>query len=82
MEAEGANEAEAASEADYWVKRVKSIGRFKVKDNDKRAPYKPLLLLWLIGRVAGGIAGPSGVQGSRGGTAAVAVQASCGQFKA
>ncbi|MXZ96392.1 MAG: hypothetical protein F4Y99_10755 [Acidimicrobiaceae bacterium] len=57
MEAEGANEAEAASEADYWVGKVKSIRRYKVKDHDKRAPYKPLLLLWLIGRVAGGLPG-------------------------
>ena len=57
MEAEGADQAAAVSQADYWVGKVKSIRRFKVKDSDKRAPYKPLLLLWLIGRVAGGLPG-------------------------
>lgn len=54
MEAEGANEAEAATGADYWVERVKSIRRFTRRDRDARAPYKPLLLLWLIGRVVDG----------------------------
>jgi len=45
---------ETASAADYWVDRVRSIRRFTRRDKDARAPYKPLLLLWLIGRVAGG----------------------------
>ena len=40
--------------ADYWVERVQSVRRFKYGDSDKRAPYKPLLLLWLIGRLAEG----------------------------
>lgn len=42
---------------DDWVERVTSIGRFKSRDKDKRAPYKPLLLLWMIGRLAGGLSG-------------------------
>ena len=45
---------EAISEADYWVDRVRSIRRFTRRDKDARAPYKPLLLLWLIGRLAEG----------------------------
>ena len=36
--------------AEYWVRKVQSIRRF-TKGN-KRAPYKPLLLLWLIGKLA------------------------------
>ena len=40
--------------ADYWVERVRSIRRFTRRDKDARAPYKPLLLLWLIGRLAEG----------------------------
>ena len=36
------------------VGKVESIGRFASRDKDARAPYKPLLLLWLIGRLAGG----------------------------
>ena len=47
-------EREAASEADYWVDKVRSIRRFTRRDKDARAPYKPLLLLWLIGRLADG----------------------------
>ena len=42
-------------QADYWVGRVQSIRRFRARDSDKRAPYKPLLLLWLIGRLAAGL---------------------------
>ena len=48
------NEVETASEPDYWVERVRSIRRFTRRDKDARAPYKPLLLLWLIGRLADG----------------------------
>lgn len=33
-----------------WVTRVRTIRRFT--DGDRRAPYKPLLLLWAIGRLA------------------------------
>ena len=54
MERTGADEVEVVSEADYWVGRVKSIRRFTVRDADLRAPYKPLLLLWMIGRVVAG----------------------------
>lgn len=36
-----------------WVPKVRSIRRFR--DGDRRAPYKPLLLLWAIGRVAAGL---------------------------
>ena len=42
-------------QADYWVGEVQSIRRFTSKDKDTRAPYKPLLLLWLIGRLAEGL---------------------------
>ena len=42
-------------QADYWVGRVQSIRRFTSRDKDTRAPYKPLLLLWLIGRMAEGL---------------------------
>ena len=42
---------EVAGPADYWVDEVQSIRRFTSKDKDTRAPYKPLLLLWLIGRM-------------------------------
>ena len=48
------DEAEAADPAEYWVKRVQSAGRYRLRDTEKRAPYKPLLLLWLIGRLAEG----------------------------
>lgn len=41
--------------AEYWVERVRSIRRFTRRDKDARAPYKPLLLLWLIGRLASGM---------------------------
>jgi len=41
-------------EAQRWVDAVNSIRRYKGRDSDVRAPYKPLLLLWLIGRVAAG----------------------------
>ena len=47
-------EVETVREADYWVERVRSIRRFTRRDKDARAPYKPLLLLWLIGRLAAG----------------------------
>ena len=57
MERRSADEADASSEVDYWVERVTSVRRFKSRDKDKRAPYKPLLLLWVIGRVAGGLPG-------------------------
>lgn len=36
-----------------WVAKVRSIRRFR--DGDRRAPYKPLLLLWAIGRLAAGL---------------------------
>ena len=48
------DEAEAAVRAEYWVGKVQSIRRFTSKSRDTRAPYKPLLLLWLIGRLAAG----------------------------
>ena len=54
MEQTGTDEVEAVSEADYWADRVRSIRRFRRRDEDARAPYKPLLLLWLIGRLAEG----------------------------
>ncbi len=53
------DEAEAADSADYWVGKVQSMRRFTNKKSDARAPYKPLLLLWLIGRLAAGL--PTGV---------------------
>lgn len=34
----------------YWAEIIASIRRFKTSDG-KRAPYKPLLLLWLIGKI-------------------------------
>ena len=46
---------EAPGQADHWVGEVQSIRRFTSKDKDTRAPYKPLLLLWLIGRMAEGL---------------------------
>lgn len=46
------DDIETVSEADYWVDKVRSIRRFSRRDEDARAPYKPLLLLWLIGRLA------------------------------
>ena len=46
---------EVPGHADYWVGEVQSIRRFTSKDKDTRAPYKPLLLLWLIGRLAEGL---------------------------
>lgn len=39
-----------AETAGRWAARVRSIGMFTV--GDKRAPYKPLLLLWVIARHA------------------------------
>lgn len=48
----GSDEVETASEAGHWADKVRSIRRFTRRDRDARAPYKPLLLLWLIGRVA------------------------------
>ena len=45
---------ETGREADYWVERVRSMRRFTHRDKDARTPYKPLLLLWLIGRLAAG----------------------------
>ena len=41
--------------ADYWVERIRSIRRFTRRGEDARAPYKPLLLLWMIGRLAAGM---------------------------
>ncbi len=35
-----------------WVAKVRSTRQFS--DGDRRAPYKPLLLLWAIGRLAAG----------------------------
>ena len=43
---------EPAGDAAGWVEKITSVRRFTNKD--RRAPYKPLLLLWLIGRVANG----------------------------
>lgn len=54
MEREEANSHQVTSNAEYWVERVRSIRRFSRRDKDARAPYKPLFLLWLIGRVAAG----------------------------
>ena len=54
MEQTGTDEVEAVGEASYWLARVRSIRRFRRRDKDARAPYKPLLLLWLIGRLAAG----------------------------
>ena len=39
--------------ADAWVRRALETERYRARSG-KRAPYKPLLLLWLIGRVANG----------------------------
>lgn len=39
--------------ADDWVQRVFDVNRYKTPSG-ARSPYKPLLLLWLIGRVANG----------------------------
>ena len=39
--------------ARYWADKVRSIRRYV--NRDKRSPYKPLLLLWLIGRQAAGL---------------------------
>ena len=47
-------EVETVRQADYWVDRVRSIRRFTRRDKDAQAPYKPLLQLWLIGRLAVG----------------------------
>ena len=47
-------QGETVREADYWVEQVRSMRRFTRRDKDARAPYKPLLLLWLIGRLAAG----------------------------
>ena len=38
---------------EYWAARVRSIKRYN--QGGRRAPYKPLLLLWLIGRHAAGL---------------------------
>ena len=54
------DEDESADRAEYWVNKVQSMRRFTRRSEDEsegedaRAPYKPLLLLWLIGRLAGG----------------------------
>ena len=48
------DDVDVPERADYWVGKVGSIRRFVSRDKDARAPYKPLLLLWLIGRLAGG----------------------------
>ena len=50
----GTDEVEAVGEAGYWVDRVRSIRRFRRRDEDAQAPYKPVLLSWLIGRLAAG----------------------------
>lgn len=39
--------------ADDWVRRILEVNRYKAPSGT-RSPYKPLLLLWLIGRVANG----------------------------
>ena len=41
---------------DYWKGIIDSIGKFETTGG-QRAPYKPLLLLWLIGRAANGKGG-------------------------
>lgn len=40
-----------ANDAQRWIDLIESIPRFKGKSG-RRAPYKPLLLLWLIGRIS------------------------------
>ncbi len=42
------------AEAEFWVNEVTSIRRWSKPGTETRAPYKPLLLLWLIGRLASG----------------------------
>ena len=54
MEREDTDRVDLGNSADYWVERIRQIRRFARRDKDARAPYKPLLLLWLIGRLAGG----------------------------
>lgn len=47
-----AGHASGTSSKQDWVERVGSIGRYGT--GDRRAPYKPLLLLWMIGLKANG----------------------------
>ena len=49
------DDVDVPGQADHWVGKVESIRRFASRDRDARAPYKPLLLLWLIGRLAAGL---------------------------
>jgi len=44
---------EPAHGSDVWIDRVLQTTRFRAKSGT-RAPYKPLLLLWLVGRLANG----------------------------
>lgn len=44
---------EPAHGSDVWIDRVLQMTRFRAKSGT-RAPYKPLLLLWLVGRLANG----------------------------
>ena len=47
---------EHPASAEHWTDKVSSISVFR--SGDRRAPYKPLLLLWAIGRLAAGNTGP------------------------
>ncbi len=53
MGKEVAGRVSGAADIQDWVARVGSIGRYGTED--RRAPYKPLLLLWVIGRKANGL---------------------------
>lgn len=44
---------DSTSGTDAWIDRVLQTTRYRSKSGT-RAPYKPLLLLWLVGRVANG----------------------------
>lgn len=52
MRAKVAGHSSGAANSQVWVERVGSVGRYGTAD--RRAPYKPLLLLWVIGRKANG----------------------------
>lgn len=41
------------SDSDKWLDVIRSMPQFR-SAKDKRAPYKPLLLLWIIGRLSNG----------------------------
>ena len=50
MKTDNMNDLPGHYGTEYWAKEIASIRSFKSPEG-KRAPYKPLLLLWLIGRV-------------------------------